>query len=57
MNCCKPEQVGTKEYGKMFKRIQVLEDGMVPVNNWKIEGQKKQVREKSIRGFFKSVRN
>ena len=22
MNCCKSEQVGTKEYGKMFKRIQ-----------------------------------
>ena len=20
MNCCKPEQVGTKEYGKMFLR-------------------------------------
>ena len=25
MNCCKPEQVGTKEYGKLLKRIQVLE--------------------------------
>ena len=25
MNCCKPEQVGTKEYGNMLKRIQVLE--------------------------------
>ena len=25
MNCCKLEQVGTKEYGKMLKRIQVLE--------------------------------
>ena len=30
MNCCKPEQVDTKEYGKMLKRIQVLEDGRVP---------------------------
>ena len=43
MNCCKPEQVGTKEYGKMFERIQVLEDGRVPVKearNWKIEGKK-----------------
>ena len=29
MNCCKPEQVGTKEYGKMLKRIQVLEDGRI----------------------------
>ena len=27
MNCCKPEQMGTKEYDKMLKRIQVLEDG------------------------------
>ena len=26
-NCCKPEQVGTKEYGKRLNRIQVLEDG------------------------------
>ena len=43
MNCCKPEQVGTKEYGKMLKRIQVLKDGRVPARearNWKIEGQK-----------------
>ena len=30
MNCCKPEQVGTKEYGNMLKRIPVLEDGGVP---------------------------
>ena len=29
MNCCKPEQVGTKEIGKMLKRIQVLKDGRV----------------------------
>ena len=29
MNCCKSEQVGTKEYGTMLKRIQVLKDGMV----------------------------
>ena len=30
MNCCKPEQVGTKEYGKIVKRIQVIEDGRIP---------------------------
>ena len=33
---------GTKEYGKMLKNIQVLEDGRVPAKeaqNWKIEGQ------------------
>ena len=30
MNCSKLEQVGTKEHGKMLKRIQILEDGRVP---------------------------
>ena len=30
MNCCKPEQVVTREYGKMLKRIQVLEQGRTP---------------------------
>ena len=42
MNCCKPELVGTKEYGKMLKRCQILEDGRVPAKeagNWKLEGQ------------------
>ena len=29
MNCRRPEQVGTKEYGKMLKRIQTLEHGRV----------------------------
>ena len=27
LNCCRPEQVGTKEHGKMLKRIHILEDG------------------------------
>ena len=42
MNCCKPEQVGTKEYGNMLKRVQVLEDGRVlakEARSWRIEGQ------------------
>ena len=46
MNCCKPQQVGTKEHGKMLKQIQILEDGRVPVKgarNWEIEGQKKKI--------------
>ena len=30
MNCCKREQVGTKEYGKMLKRVRVLEEGRIP---------------------------
>ena len=52
MNCCKPEQVGTKERGKMFKRIQILEDGRVPAkqaNNWKIKGPKKRITRKDQR--------
>ena len=55
MDCSKPEQVSTKEHGKVVKRFQILEDGRVlakEATNWKIEGQKKEVsREKSIRGF------
>ena len=45
MNCCKPEKVGTKEYGKMQKRIQILGDGRVAAKearNRKIEGQKEE---------------
>ena len=44
MDCCKLELVGTKEHGKMLKRIQILEDGRVPATeakHWKIEGQKR----------------
>ena len=46
MNFCKPEQAGSKEYGKMLKRIQVLEGGRVPAKearNWKIEGHKRRI--------------
>ena len=49
MNCCKQEQVGTKEYGNMLKRFQVPEDGRVPAEearNWNIEGQKKNHEKK-----------
>ena len=46
--------MGTQEYDKILKRIQVLEDGGVPAKearSWRIEGQKRRLREKSIRGF------
>ena len=52
MICCKPEQVGTKEHGKMLKRIQVLEDGRVPAKearDWKIVGQKKRITRKEYK--------
>ena len=29
MNCCRSEQVGTKEHSKMLERIQILERGNV----------------------------
>ena len=58
MNCCKPEQVGTKEYGKMLKRILFLEDGWVPTKearSWRTEGQKKRITRKGILEAFKQV--
>ena len=54
MNCCKPEQAGTKECGKTLKRIQVLEDGRVPGKEARaggLEDKIEELREKSIRGF------
>ena len=48
-NCRKREQMGTKEYGKMLKRTQVLEDGRVPAKearSWRIEGQKRRITRK-----------
>ena len=41
--------MGPKEYGKMMKIIQTLEDGSVPAKeatNWRIEGQKKIITRK-----------
>ena len=54
MNCCKREQVGTKEHGQMLKRIHVLEEGRVPAQeakNGKLNDKKRESQEKSIRGF------
>ena len=54
LNCCKPEQVGTREYGKMLKRIQFLEDGRVPAKdakNCNIEGPKRRITRKNIKYF------
>ena len=53
VNCCKPEQMGTKESSKMMKIIQILEEGRVPAKeakNWRTEGERKEIRERSIRG-------
>ena len=55
LNRCKPEPMGTQEYAKMLKRVQVLEDGGVPAKearSWRIEGKKREeLQEKSARGF------
>ena len=43
MKCCRPEQMGTKEFGKMLKLIQTLE-GRVPAKkakDWRIDEKKK----------------
>ena len=54
MNCCKPELMGTKEYGKMLKRIQDLEDSGVPAKearSWRIEGQTIRIARKEHQRF------
>ena len=48
MNCCRPEQMSTKEFGKMKKIIRTLEEGRVPAKeakNWRI-GEKKIITRK-----------
>ena len=47
--------MSTKEYGKMLKRIQILEDGRVPakeVKDWKIEGKKMRITRKEYKGLM-----
>ena len=44
--------MSTKEYGKMLKRIQILEDGRVPakeVKDWKIEGKRMRITRKEYK--------
>ena len=55
MNCCRQEQMGIKEFGKMLKRIQTLEEGRVPakeVPNWRIVGGKKRIARKEYQSIF-----
>ena len=54
INCCMPEQVGTKEYGRMIKRI----PSPLRMAGYRRRRQetgrlndKKKSREKDIRGF------
>ena len=46
VNCCRPEQLGTKEFGKTMKRVQTLEEGRVPVKEakkWRMEEEKRRI--------------
>ena len=46
VNCCKPEQMGTKELGKVMKSSQILEEGRVTAKetkNWRIDGERKRI--------------
>ena len=52
MNCRKPEKLGTKEDGKMSKRILTFEEGRVPAKDareWKIEGPKRRITGNSFK--------
>ena len=59
VNCCGPEHMGTKEFDKIMKRIQTLEEGRAPAKeakNWRIEGEKKNY-EKGVSVAVKQFRN
>ena len=51
-NCCRPEQVDTKEFANMMKRIPILEEGRAPAkgaSNWRIEGERKRITRKDYK--------
>ena len=55
--------MGTKEFGKLLKIIQTLEEGRVPakeVKNWRIEGGKTRITRKDYQRLlnnFEGLRN
>ena len=54
MNCCKPEQMGTKEYGKMLKLITSLRmagSRQRREEAGRLKDEREDLRGKSIRGF------
>ena len=56
---CRREQMGTKEFVKMLKRIQTLEEGRVPAkeaDNGRIEGEKKRITRKEYQRVLSSLR-
>ena len=49
MNRCKPENMDTKGYGNMLRRILTQHKGLVNARGWKIEGQKRRVIRKECK--------
>ena len=52
VTCCSPEQMGTKESGKLLEIIQTLEEGRVPAKEtktWRIEGEKRIITRKEYK--------
>ena len=45
VKCCRPEQMGTKDFGKVVKRLQTPEEGRVPANE---AGRKEKNYEKGV---------
>ena len=53
VNCCRPEQMGTKEFGKWMKRIQILEEGRVPA---KVSEKRRRIARKEYRRLLKKLK-
>ena len=59
-NCCRLEQMDTKEFGKMMKRIQIFEEGRVPSQRGKElenRGRKEKNYKKGVKEAVKQFRN
>ena len=57
LNCCRPEPMGTQEYDRMLKRIQVLEDGRSQQRMQEAGGTKEKNHKKRVSEAFGQVRN
>ena len=58
VKCCKPEQMGTKESGRLLKRIQTLEEGRGPSQRnkeLKNRVRKEKNYEKGVSEAFRQV--
>ena len=58
INCCRPEQMDTKEFGKMVQRVQTLFEERVPAKeakNWRIDGEKERITRKEYNRLFWKV--